>query len=164
MQDSFDKIFVKLEKTCGGTWGTGFHRRCRFGRVHALRLTSRKPQSAVQLSHFQVNSNRLFRNQPSPVAHPPLLTTEVAKLLTPCERTSDSQEFSDFVTTEKTSHGEITLFWRWDDVNTALKRGVPGTAARVCDVESQVCQVSTEMVTAGYFLSNSPNKTRVLGN
>ena len=33
-------------------------------------------------------------------------------------------EFSDFVTKEQTSHGEITLFWRWDDVNTALKRGV----------------------------------------
>ena len=33
-----------------------------------------------------------------------------------------SEEFSDFVTREKTSHGEITLFWRWDDVATALKR------------------------------------------
>ena len=32
------------------------------------------------------------------------------------------------MTTEKTSHGVITLFWRWDDVNMALKRGagVPG--------------------------------------
>lgn len=33
-------------------------------------------------------------------------------------------EFSDFVTTEKTAHGVITLFWRWDDVNAAMKRGV----------------------------------------
>jgi len=33
-------------------------------------------------------------------------------------------EFSEFVTTEKTAHGGITLYWRWDDVATALKRGV----------------------------------------
>lgn len=42
------------------------------------------------------------------------------------------EEFSDFVTTEKTAHGVITLFWRWDDVNAAMKRGagVPGKLKR----------------------------------
>eukprot|EP00439_Symbiodinium_sp_Y106_P000557 s3837_g1.t1 len=33
-------------------------------------------------------------------------------------------EFSDFVTKEKTAQGEVTLFWRWDDVPTALRKGV----------------------------------------
>ncbi|CAE7572973.1 CLASP [Symbiodinium sp. CCMP2456] len=32
-------------------------------------------------------------------------------------------EFSDFVTKEKTAQGEVTLFWRWDDVPTALRKG-----------------------------------------
>lgn len=75
-----------------------------------------------------------------------------------------SQEFSDFVTTEKTLHGEITLFWRWDDVNTALKRGagMPGTAWDRLGFGSGgyfTCRVSTE-ITSGF--SFSKNNTRLL--